>query len=90
MNIWRALKRLIASFCSFFLSTLCQPFACAGAKLTHTWVDEDHRGKPVSNILVIGITYKENEKVRRSFEDRFVSQLKAAGIKSISSGDAPD
>jgi hypothetical protein len=62
--------------------------ACSGTKLTHTWVDEDHLGKPVSNILVIGITYKENEKVRRSFEDRFVTQLNAAGIKSISSGDA--
>ena len=62
--------------------------ACAGTKLTHTWVDEAHRGKPVSNILVIGITYKEKEEIRRSFEDKFVTRLKAAGIKSISSGDA--
>jgi hypothetical protein len=62
--------------------------ACSGTKLTHTWVDEAHRGKSVSNILVIGVTYKEKEEVRRSFEDRFVTQLNAAGIKSISSGDA--
>ena len=63
--------------------------ACAGTnKLTQTWVDEAHRGEPVSNILVIGVTYKEKEKVRRSFEDKFVAQLKAAGVEAISSGDA--
>ena len=61
---------------------------CAGTKLTHTWVDEARRGKPVSDILVIGVTYKENEAVRRSFEDRFVAQLRAVGIEAISSGDA--
>ena len=63
--------------------------ACAGTnKPTQTWVDEAHRGEPVSNILVIGVTYKEKEKVRRSFEDKFVIQLKAAGVEAISSGDA--
>jgi hypothetical protein len=62
--------------------------ACAGTKLTSTQVDESRRGKPVSDILVIGVTYKEKEKVRRSFEDRFVAQLKAVGVKAISSGDA--
>jgi hypothetical protein len=62
--------------------------ACAGTKLTDTQVDESFQGKPVSNILVIGVTYKEKEKVRRSFEDRFVSQLRAAGVEAISSGDA--
>jgi hypothetical protein len=61
---------------------------CAGTKLTHTWVDEARRGKPVSDILVIGVTYKEKEAVRRSFEDKFVAQLKAVGIEAIASGDA--
>jgi hypothetical protein len=62
--------------------------ACAGTKLTHTQVDESRKGKAVSNILVIGVTYKEKEKVRRSFEDRFVLHLRAAGVEAISSGDA--
>ena len=62
--------------------------ACASTKLTHTWVDETHRGKLLSNILIIGVTYKEKEEVRRSFEDKFVIQLKAAGVEAISSGDA--
>jgi hypothetical protein len=74
--------------CAVFSGVLI--FACAGAgtKLTHTWVDEAHRGKPVSDILVIGLTYKGNEEVRRSFEDKFVAQLRAAGIEAISSVDA--
>ena len=62
--------------------------ACAGTKLTHTWVDEAHRGNPVSDILVIGLTYKDNEEVRRSFEDSFVEHLRATGIEAISSVDA--
>jgi hypothetical protein len=61
--------------------------SCAGTKLTHTWVDEAHRGNPVSDILVIGLTYKENEEVRRFFEERFVGHLKTAGIDAISSVD---
>jgi hypothetical protein len=72
--------------CAVFSGVLI--FACAGTKLTHTWVDEAHRGKPVSDILVIGLTYKGNEEVRRSFEDKFVAQLRAAGIEAISSVDA--
>jgi len=62
--------------------------ACAGTKLTHKWVDEAHRGKPVSNILVIALTYKDNEEVRRSFEDSFVGHLRAAGVEAQSSMDA--
>jgi hypothetical protein len=64
--------------------------ACAGpgTKLTHIWVDEAHRGNPVSDILVIGLTYKDNEEVRRSFEDSFVRHLRATGIEAISSVDA--
>ena len=62
--------------------------ACAGTKLTHTWVDESRRGQPVSDILVIGVTYKEREAVRRSFEERFAARLRAVGVDAISSGDA--
>jgi hypothetical protein len=59
--------------------------ACAGTKLTHTWVDETRHGKPVSDILVIGVTYKKEN--RQSFEDKFVAQLKAAGVEAVSSSD---
>jgi len=59
--------------------------ACAGTKLTHTWVDETFHGKPVSDILVIGVTYKKEN--RQSFENKFVAQLKAAGVEAVSSSD---
>ena len=64
--------------------------ACAGTgtKLTQTQMDENRQEKPVSNILVLGVTYKEKEEIRRSFEDSFVVQLRAVGVKAISSGDA--
>ena len=57
--------------------------ACAGTKLTHTWVDETHHGKPVSDILVIAVTHKEDR--RQSFEDKFVAQLKVSGVEAVSS-----
>lgn len=57
--------------------------ACAGTKLTHTWVDETYHGKPVSNILVIAVTHKEDN--RQSFEDKFVAQLKVSGAEAVSS-----
>jgi len=62
--------------------------ACAGTKLTQTQVDESRQEKPVSNILVLGVTYKEKEEIRRSFEDSFVVQLRAVGVEAISSGNA--
>ena len=77
------IKWFIYAICSCVLI-----IACASIKLTHTWVDETHRGKLLSNILVIGVTYKEKEEVRLWFEDKFVTQLRAAGIEAISVGDA--
>jgi len=62
--------------------------SCAGTEteLTQNQVNEAYKGKPVSNILVIGIT--GNEDSRRSFEQKFVAQLKSAGVEAISSEDA--
>lgn len=57
--------------------------SCAGTKLTHKQINEEFKGKPVSNILVIGIA--DNDKNRRAFENKFVAQLKKAGINAISS-----
>jgi hypothetical protein len=60
--------------------------SCAGTELTQKQVDEAYKGKPVSNILVIAIT--GNEDSRRSFERKFVAQLKSAGVEAISSEEA--
>ena len=75
------IKRLVGALFSGLLIIAC----AAGTKLTQTWVDEAHRGKPVSDILVIAVTYKEE--VRHSYEDKFVARLKALGIEAVSSAD---
>ena len=67
--------------CAVFYSVLI--IACAGTKLTQTQVDETRRGKPVSGILVIAVTYEEE--LRQVFEDKFVAQLKTSGIEAVSS-----
>lgn len=59
---------------------------CAGTTLKDTYVNESLSGKPVSDILVIAVT--ENERIRRSFEEKFVKQFVAEGIEAISSFDA--
>ena len=63
--------------------------SCGGVtrtQLKRKWVDESRRGKPVSSILVIGLT--DDKTARTAFEDRFVSRLQRAGVKAVSSTDA--
>ena len=60
--------------------------SCAGTELTQKQVDHAYKGKPVSDILVIAIT--GNEHNRRSFEKKFVAQLKSVGVDAISSEEA--
>ena len=60
--------------------------SCAGTELTRTQVDPAFKGKPVSNILVIAVTNQKD--TRRIFEQKFVAQLEAAGIKAVASMDA--
>jgi len=69
-----------------FFSFIFMIISCAGTELTHKQVNETYKGKPVSDILVIAIT--GNEDARRSFERKFVAQLKSAGVEAISSEEA--
>jgi hypothetical protein len=60
--------------------------SCAGTELTRTLVYPAFKGEPVSNILVIAVTNQKD--TRRLFEQKFVAQLKAAGIRAVSSMEA--
>ena len=60
--------------------------SCAGTELTQKQIDEAYTGNPVSDILVIAIT--GNEHNRRSFEKKFVAQLKSVGVDAVSSEEA--
>jgi hypothetical protein len=62
--------------------------SCGGVthtELKGTRVDKARRGKPVSSILVIGAT--NEDAVRRTYEKKFVQQLKAMGVEAVSSAD---
>jgi hypothetical protein len=77
------MKQRIAQWLVYVVFSSVFIIACAGTKLTHTWVDETHHGKPVSDILVIAVTHREDN--RQSFEDKFVAQLKGSGVEAVSS-----
>jgi len=80
------MKQSSVKWFGYLFSFVFMIISCGGTELTHTQVNEAYKGKPVSNILVIGIT--GNEDSRRSFERKFVAQLKLAGVEGISSEDA--
>jgi hypothetical protein len=77
------MKQNSAKWIGCFFSFVFIVVSCAGTEITHKYVNEAYKGKPVSNILVIAIT--GNEDSRRVFERKFVAQLKAAGVEAISS-----
>ncbi len=60
--------------------------SCTTTKLTHVWTDEAYSGAPFSDVLVVGVS--DQERVRRSFEDEFVKQLKETGIEAVASAAA--
>ncbi len=64
-------------FCAFLL------ISCAGTELTQKPVDDAYKGQPVSNVRIIAIT--GNEHNRRSYEKKFVAQLKSKGVDAVSS-----
>ena len=56
---------------------------CATTKLTLVWMDEAYRDHRLDNVLVMGVS--DRIAMRRVFESKFVTQLKAAGIRAVSS-----
>ena len=70
---------------ALLIFTISFLFGCASTQLTHTWVDKQRQGKPVSSVMVIAVTKEEG--VRRSFEDKFVEKFNERGIDAISSAD---
>jgi len=76
-------KRMAAVIILAFLVAGC---AAKRTELTRIHLDEAFRARPVSNILVIGVADKEES--RRRFEERFVAELKSAGVGAFGSGEA--
>ncbi|UCG12629.1 MAG: hypothetical protein JSU72_19480 [Deltaproteobacteria bacterium] len=54
--------------------------SCASTKLTHVWKDEAYNGRPVADILVLGVT--DEDAIRRTYESKFVESLREAGVEA--------
>ncbi|MBW1774457.1 MAG: hypothetical protein JRJ82_16435 [Deltaproteobacteria bacterium] len=76
----------ISKYLTGFILTMVMLNACASTELTESWVDERYQGKPVSDILVIGVT--DEKTIRRAFESKFVRRFKALGVDAVSSANA--
>lgn len=57
--------------------------ACAQTSVKNTWKAPDDSGPALRKIMVVGITSRAD--VRRTFEDAFVAELKAAGVDAVPS-----
>ena len=80
------MKENLVKLFGYLFSFAFLVISCAGTELTQKQIDEAYTGNPVSDILVIAIT--GNEHNRRSFEKKFVAQLKSVGVDAVSSEEA--
>jgi len=80
------MKENLVKLLGYLFSFAFLVISCAGTELTQKQIDEAYTGNPVSDILVIAIT--GNEHNRRSFEKKFVAQLKSVGVDAVSSEEA--
>jgi hypothetical protein len=57
--------------------------SCASVSVTNQWKDPSWSGPPATNVLVIGVS--RSDTTRRLFEDTFVRDLTAAGVRASAS-----
>ena len=57
--------------------------SCAGTTMTKSWRSPDYKGQPLKKLLVVGVS--DEPDLRRTFEQEFVKELKAAGMDAIPS-----
>ena len=57
--------------------------ACASTELIHQWSNPAYESASFRRVMVIGVTRQAG--IRRSFEDEFAAQLKAAGLDALPS-----
>jgi hypothetical protein len=70
-------------FLAIAVSAFLLLLSCSTTQTTNTWVSPSYRGSPVSDVFVIAVTKQKD--LRRSFENKFVQQLKATGVRAVPS-----
>jgi hypothetical protein len=58
-------------------------WGCVSTRLVNTWQDPRYSGPPLARIMVIDVTKQAG--IRRTFEDEFVRQLDAKGVRAVAS-----
>jgi uncharacterized protein DUF4136 len=69
--------------CCILVIVLSLFAACASTKIVNEWREPDYIPSHFKKVVVLGIS--KQAALRRSFEDEFVAQLRAAGIQAVPS-----
>jgi len=77
MSLSNRLFRTVAAATALTLAS------CASTELVNQWSNPAYTSPSFKKIMVIGVTKQAG--IRRTFEDEFVAQLKAAGVSAIPS-----
>jgi hypothetical protein len=54
---------------------------CANSRLVNAWANPKYEGHPYRKIILLGVSGRPD--IRRTYEDRFVEQLKARGVDAV-------
>ena len=65
------------------LIALLMLWACASTELINQWSNPDYTSPSFKRAMIIGVSRRTS--IRRTFEDEFVFQLKAAGVDAVPS-----
>ena len=57
--------------------------ACASTTISNSWTSPDYKGPPLKKLMVVAVS--KQPATRRTFEDEFVKELKAAGVDAVAS-----
>jgi hypothetical protein len=76
-TVFRSVRFLV------FLLFLTSAAGCAASKIVNQWREPDYIPPAFKKVVVLGIS--QDQALRRSFEDEFVAQLRAAGIEAVPS-----
>lgn len=67
----------------FAVAAVLLATACAQTSVKNSWRSPEDSGPALRKIMVVGVTSRAD--VRRTFEDGFVAELKAAGVDAVPS-----
>ena len=76
------MRKIPVKTCVVLTVALCVT-GCANTRLINTWQEPKFSGPALSSIMVINVTAEAG--IRRTFEDEFVRQLSAKGVRAVAS-----